>query len=300
MEFNQLEIFLAIVKYKSFSKAADQLYLTQPTVSLNIQNLERELETTLINRSGRKISLTPSGELFLQLAKEIIHQRDRAKFIIKEHAGRIQGTLELLCSSIPEQYVLPYIIRDFRLENPDVSFVVTQKNSMEILNDILAGRENFGIVGIEAKSRALETIPFYEDDLVLALPYRKDYPESFSQLLEMEDLLHADFLFRKEDSGTRVFIEKSLEKINIDFRELNIVSILDSNEMIKKMVELGQGISFLPRISIKNEVDLGLIKAFYVKDMHLKRSFYFAYSKYRTLPPHVEAFKNFIKNWPGI
>lgn len=300
MEFNQLEIFLAIERHKSFSKAAEELYLSQPTVSNNIQSLERELGTTLINRTARDISLTPSGEVFYKYAQEILNLRDQAKHSISEHSKKVEGPIRLMASSMPQQYILPYLIRDFKKVYPEVCFIVTESKSKKIIDEIQAGKLNHGIIGLETRSRALDKIAIHEDGLVLATSMDFNQLESFSQPLDMEDLLEEDFLFRKRDSGTRVFVEESLKKIGIDPGELKVSSTLDSNAMIKKMVELGQGLAILPRISIENELRLGLLKAFDIRGMETKRKFYFVYSKYRTLPPSVQAFKDFLEDWPGI
>ena len=103
MEFNQLESFLKVVKHKSFSKAAKELYLTQPTISNNIQNLEKELKTTLLDRKSRTICLTDSGKIFYKYAVELINIRDQAKINIIDHSNKMEGIIEINASSIPEQ-----------------------------------------------------------------------------------------------------------------------------------------------------------------------------------------------------
>ncbi|MBC8589860.1 selenium metabolism-associated LysR family transcriptional regulator [Wansuia hejianensis] len=300
MEFNQLESFLSVVKYKSFSKAAKELYLTQPTISNNIQNLEKELKTTLLDRKSKTISLTDSGKILYEYAMELINIREQAKFSIIEHWDKIEGKIEIDASSIPEQYILPYIIRDFRKKYPKVSFSVNHKNSKDIIDDIVKGRQNFGIVGAKCSSRMLKYIDFYEDELIFAVPNNDNYPMSTDQPLDIDVLFSEKFIFRKEGSGTRLFIEQCLCNKDISLDDLNIAYSIESNEMIKKMIELELGVSFMSKVSIKNEIDLGLIKPFKIKDLSLKRNFYFVYCKNRTLPPIVETFKDFLIDWTGI
>lgn len=296
MEFNQIESFLSVVKHKSFSKAAKELFLTQPTISNNIQNLEKELNTSLLNRTSKSISLTDSGKIFYKYALELVNTREKAIFEIRDFSENIQGQIDIISSSIPEQYVLPYIIRDFTKIYPKINFLVSQKNSKEIIDDIIEGKEAFGIVGTKIASRGLEYVDFYEDELVLAVPNNETYSIYRDKDLDLDFIFSQNFIFRKESSGTRLFIEKCLSKLDISLEDLNIISLLDSNEMIKKMIELEQGVSFLSKISIKNEIDLGLILPLNIKGLELKRNFYFVYSKYMTLPPNVEAFKDFIKD----
>lgn len=297
MEFNQLESFISVVKHNSFSLAAKELFITQPTVSNNIQNLERELNTTLLDRTSKIIRLTDSGKLFYKYAVELISMRDAAKFSISEHSRKIEGEIEISASSIPEQYILPYIIKDFVNIYPNVTFSVNHKNSKNVVDDILDGKQNYGIVGAKYYSEALEYIDFYEDELVLGVPNNDNYPWSADEYLDINILFSEKFIFRKRGSGTRRLIEQSLANKGISSDELNIISFIDSNEMIKKMIELGLGISFISRIAVKNEVDLNLIKTLRIKDLNLKRSFYFVYNKNRTLSPVVEAFKDFLIGW---
>lgn len=294
MEFNQIESFLAVVKHESFSRAAKELYLTQPTISNNIQGLEKELGTTLLNRSSKSISLTEPGQTFYKYARELINIRDKAKLEIIHQQDNIQGEIELISSSIPEQYVLPYLIRDFTKKYPKISFNISQKNSRDIIEDIINGKENFGIVGTKIPSRKLQYINFCEDELVLVVPNNERYSDLKNEILDIDFIYSQKFLFRKASSGTRIFLEKCLSQVDINIEDLKIVSYLDSNEMIKKMIELDQGISFLSRSSIQNEVELGLLKPLKVKGLKLNRKFYFVFSKYITLPPNIERFKDFL------
>ena len=300
MEFNQLESFLSVVKHKSFSKAAKELYLTQPTISNNIQNLEKELLTTLLDRKSKTITLTDSGKTFYKYATELINLRDTAKTNIINQNNTIEGILEISASSIPDQYVLPYIIRDFRKLYPGVSFSVTNRNSADIIDDILQGSQYFGIVGAKYSSSKLEYIAFFEDELILAVPNNENYPMDSYKSVDMDFLFSEKYIFRKEGSGTRLLAEKALAENGISLDDLNIASLIDSNKAIKKMVELELGVSFVSNISIKNEIALNLIKALKVEGLDLKRKFYFVYNKHVTLSPVVEVFKDFLIHWPGI
>ena len=300
MEFNQLESFLSVVKHRSFSKAAKELYLTQPTVSNNIQGLEKELNTTLLDRKSKTITLTDSGKIFYNYALELINIREQALHNISNHSNNIEGVIEITVSSIPEQFILPYIIKDFTKIHPKISFSVSTKNSKEIADDILEGRNSYGIVGTKFSSQVLKYISFYEDELVLATPNNNHYPMPIDTTLDLDILFKENFVLRTEGSGTRLFLEKCLNNIDISIDDLNAVALIDSNEMIKKMIELGLGVSFVSKISIKNEIALGLIKSFRIKDLDLKRNFYFIYSKNRTLSPIIETFKDFIGKWEGL
>ncbi len=297
MEFNQLESFISVVKHNSFSSAAKELYITQPTVSNNIQNLEKELNATLLNRNSKLITLTDAGKIFYKYAVEMINIRDNARFEISEHSKNIEGEIEITASSIPEQYILPYIIKDFLNMYPKVSFSMNQRNSKSIIDEIIEGKLNFGIVGAKYHSEMLEYFDFYEDELMLCVPNNEKYSYSNYDEVDIDMLYSEKLIFRKKGSGTRKLIEQSLSSKDISIDDLNIVSYIDSNEMIKKMIELGLGVSFISNIAVKNEVNLGLIKTLKIKDLNMKRNFYFVYSKNRVLSPVVVAFKDFLTKW---
>lgn len=297
MEFNQLESFINVVKYKNFSYAAKKLYITQPTISSNIKNLETELNTILLDRTSKTITLTDSGKIFYEYAVELINIRDKAKFIISEHMGRIEGEIDICVSSIPEEYILPYIIKDFLKLYPNVTFNVNHKNSKDVVDNILDGKLNFGIVGAKYYSEQLKYMDFYEDELVLCVPYTDKWLKFDSGYVDIDVLLTEKFILRKANSGTRALVEQRLFSKGIDINDLNTVSYIDSNDMIKKMIELNLGISFVSEIAVKNEVELKLVKTLRINDLDFKRNFYFVHSKNRTLSPLVEAFKDFLINW---
>lgn len=300
MEFNQLESFLSVVKHKSFSKAAKELYRTQPTISNNISALEKELKVTLLDRKNKTITLTDSGRRFYKYAVELVNIREDAKFDILKHENKLEGNIEIRASSIPAQYILPYIIKDFTKIYPDISFSVISKDSQTITDEILNDESAFGIVGSKNSSAKLKYTDFYKDELVLAVPKSKDYPSPDGKYLDIDIVLSNRFILRKEGSGTRDLIEKCLALKDISLDDLEISFSTDNNEMIKTMIELELGVSFLSEISIRNEVELGLIKTFKIKDLELKRSFYFVCKKNVTLHPIVEVFKNFLAEWKAI
>lgn len=297
MEFNHLESFISVVKHNSFSLAAKELFITQPTVSNNIQSLEKELNTTLLDRTSKNIRLTDSGKLFYKYAVELINMRAKAKHSIMEHSKTIEGEIEISASSIPEQYILPYIIRDFTHSYPDVTFTVNHKNSKDVVDEILDGKLHYGIVGAKYSSDILEYIDFYEDELLLGVANNENYPWPNDTLLDLEVLYSEKLILRKSGSGTRRLIEQKLNKVGISLGDLNVISYIDSNEMIKQMLQLGLGVSFISKIAVQNEVELNKIKTLRINGLTLKRSFYFVYNKNMTLSPVVEAFKDFLIEW---
>ena len=137
MDVKQLEAFVAVAKYKSFSKAARELFLTQPTVSAHIQNLEKELDAVLFNRNNKCITLTKSGEILLENAVSILNNCKKAIYDIKEYSGKIEGLIDIASSSIPETYILPDFIKSFSSKYPDVKFSISHYDSQYAISEIL-------------------------------------------------------------------------------------------------------------------------------------------------------------------
>lgn len=279
MEFNQLESFINVVNLKSFSKAAEKLFLTQPTVSNNVQSLEKELGTVLINRNNKKISVTEEGELLYSYAVNMLNMRDQATCEIGKLKGRICGNLELSSSTIPQQYILPRYLKEFSMKYPDMTFTINQGDSKKVVDDVIKGYTNYGITGAVYESKQLEYIPFYEDRIVLAVSHNDRFPLDDYAEMDLELLRRENLIMREEGSGTRKILEKALEDADMNISSMNILSSVESNETIKKMVELDMGVTFMSEIAIENEIKLKLIKPLLVKGLDIRRQFYFVYSK---------------------
>lgn len=297
MDLKQLESFVAIAKFKSFSKAANSLYLTQPTISSHIINLEKELNTTLINRSNKKISLTKAGEILYDYAVNIIHLRENAKFKLGEFKGKIVGTIEIASSTIPEQYIIPDILYKFHQIYPDVTFSMLHYDSEQVVEGILCGDIDFGIVGVEIPNKQLTYTKLVDDEIVFVTPFREPY-SSYPSTIYLKDILQENFILREKGSGTRTLLETALrENLDIDIEDLKIVAYIENTEAIKQCILKGLGVSFLSKPAVESEVRMNLLKTFKVKELELNRNFYLVSHKYRALSPLEAAFQDFIHQY---
>lgn len=294
MDFKQLETFVQVVNLESFSKAAEKLFLTQPTITSHIQNLECELDTLLINRSGKNISTTEAGKLLYKHALNIINLRDTAKFDLGLYKGKIQGHLEISSSSIPRQYVLPYIIKEFTKKYPDITLSIKDNDSKNVLEDLITGYNDFGIVGAKFESTNLEYIELLEDELVIITPHNKNIYLNEDMSLNIEFLTQEKIILREKGSGTRLLFENSIKSAGINFNNLNIAACINDTETIKKFVELDLGISIISKRAVEREIRLGTLKSYKIKNLDLKRKFYFVYHKNRHLSPLGQTFKSFV------
>lgn len=294
MEIRQLETFIQVANLKSFSKASELLYITQPTVSNHIQNLEKELDTILINRYGKSIDLTYAGKLFYKYAVNIINSCEMAKFDLAAFKGKIGGHLHIHSSSVPIRNLLPNVISEFLQEYPQVTFSLSEKDSRNVIDTILKGEADFGIVGAKYDSNKIDYIDLVEDKLLVIVPKSSKYTGKNFSTISKDILFNEKILFREEGSGTRALIEKTFNDHNINSNDLNIIGYIEDTEAIKKMVGLGLGIGFISEKSLDKNLLLENYNAVYIDDLNFSRKFYFAYHKNRQLSPLGETFKKFI------
>lgn len=293
MDFKQLEVFASVVKHQSFSKAARELFLTQPTVSAHIQNLEKELGSVLVNRSNKSITLTKSGEILYEHAIFILNNCKKAIYDIKEYSGKIEGMIDIACSSIPETYILPDFMKDFSNEYPDVKFSISHYDSQYAISEILNERVNFGLVGSKPTNPQIEYLELINDELVLIAPTDL-HIDNDNGYININELYKQNFIMRKEGSGTRNLIMNTLIENDFSTNKLNILSHVESNEAIKEMVRLGLGVSFVSYISIIDYINANKLRFYKIKDVNFERKFYFIYSKKKTFTPLEDKFLNSI------
>lgn len=296
MDFRQLETFVNVVKLKSFSKAADKLFITQPTVTNHIQNLEKELGTLLINRMGKKISLTKAGSILYKNSLSILNSFEMTKFELEAFKGKIQGHLEIASSSVPRKCLLPSIISSFLIQYPEVTFSVLENDSKQVINSILEGDYDFGIVGSKFESNNLDYISIFSDKLVLITPnnFREDL-KNYDEI-EINDLLSSKFILRERGSGTRDAIEAWFNEQGFSIDSIKVVAYIEDTNCIKELVSLGVGISLVSEKVVQDELKLGKYKMLTVKGLNINREFYFVYHKNRQLNPLGEAFRDFVLN----
>ncbi|NLY37118.1 MAG: LysR family transcriptional regulator [Tissierellia bacterium] len=293
MEFKQLECFVAVAKQRSFSKAADILFLSQPAITSNIQKLEKEFGMILFDR-GKDVALTKGGMEFYPYAVEMLNIREKAQLAIDQHKNKIEGLLEIYTSTIPEQYLLPHIIKGFKEVYPQVHFSIRHKDSQEVIEEILSGITNFGFIGAKYSYEGIKYIDFFADKLVLIASPEKSFS---GHTLDIQSLMGEEIILREEGSGTRKLIESGLASHKLDLNIFRSRTINYSLEAIKSMVALDIGISFASEVSVRREVAMGRLKQYEIKDLELTRDFSLAYCSNRYLSPVEEKFMEFVAAW---
>lgn len=299
MDIKQLEVFVAVAKHKSFSRAARELFLTQPTVSSHIQNLENEMQTVLLNRNNKTITLTDSGHILYDHAIIILNDCKKAIYDIKEYSGKIEGSISIVCSSVPEAHLFPSFLNNFCDQYPNITFTINHCISNLVIPEILSERATFGIVGSKQKHTHIDYYDFINDELVLICPsdYQIDNVDGYIDISELKNLT---FIMRKEGSGTRNVIIKKLNTSPVSPSHLKVRAYVESNNAIIEMVRNGLGCSFVSRVSAKDLIERGELKEYKIKDYPLVRNFYFIFSKKKVFTPTEKKFIEYFKSYYDV
>ena len=294
MEFKQLEAFVAVVDYGSFSEAARKLYLTQPTISTHIRSLEEELHTRLIIRTTKKLTITPKG---YQLYDSAVRMLDIRNNLFENFTGSKKQIIDLAASTIPSSYLLPELMAGFGRMYPDVYFHSWQTDSAGAISRVLDGSVDLALTGQNTGDDSCIFIPFCQDDMVIATPVNDHYLQLKERPVTFSDFLKDPIIIRERGSGTKKEMDIFLENAGIEPSSLNVVARMNDLESIKKSIVNGLGISIL---SARSAVDLKKTKQillFPLEGTAHKRSFYIVSSKNRILKAHVRQFIQYVKNY---
>jgi len=293
MDFRRLEVFCKVYELRSFSKAALQSYLTQPTVSGYIAFLEDKFGAKLFDRLGKEISPTKAGETLYAYAKKILATKEEAERDINLVLGRKKGRLKLGGSTIPGQYILPSFLGRFKALYPNCKVILTIGDTKQIVEMTLNGEAEIGMVGARLNIPKLNFEPFTKDELILIVP--GGHPLAKKAFVDFDTLKKAPFIIREPGSGTRMTMEHAFKEKGIEISEVNIVAELGSTEAVRQAVIAGMGVSILSKRAVEIEVNAGLVKAVKLDDMEIKRDFYLVYHTQKTLSPLAVAFLEFLK-----
>ncbi len=293
MELRHLEIFCEIVERKSFSKAADALFLTQPTLSSHIKAFENTLHTKLLDRLGREVIPTRAGSILYHYAKEIVRLKKEAKQALDQFTGKMTGNLEVGGSTIPGVYILPSLIGEFKKICPDIIVTLRIGDTKEIATMVLEGKAEIGVVGAKIEDTHIENSEFLKDSLILVAPL------SYHQTtISKKDLKGVPLIFREKGSGSRTVLEKTIKDIGIEIDDLNIVAEIGSTEAVKQAVRSGIGFSVLSRRSVQDELAHKTLKEVKAEGLSIVRSFYIITHKLRVKSPLCKAFLEFLQKRP--
>lgn len=292
MDIRALEVFCKIVELKSFSRAAEAVYLTQPTVSGHIKVLEEFVGVKLLDRLGREVLPTKVGELLYGYAKQILALRNQAIQALEEYKGSLKGHLVIGGSNIPGEYFLPTLLATFKARYPEISITLRIADSREIVRGVLEGTVELGAVGAKFDDGQLIYLKLLEDELVLALP--PGHAWASKPVVALKELVEQPMILREVGSGSRKVFEDALHAAGLDSSALTVVAELGSTEAIRQALKSGAGVSVISLRAIQDDLDRGTLRTVPLEGIRLTRDFYLVYHKNRSRSPLCEAFANFL------
>lgn len=286
---NQLQIFLTVAKAQSVTKAAEELHLTQPAVSIQLKNFQDQFEIPLTEVIGRKLYVTEFGSEIAEVAENIIDQVHAIDFKTQAHKGQLAGRLKVSIVSTGK-YVMPYFMSGFINMHPGVELVMDVTNKMKVLESLSKNEVDFSLVSIIPDDFDVNKIDLIDNHLYLV--GNKD--TRFKKNISPKELFpELPLIFREAGSGTRETMERFIGKHHLKVRKK---LELTSNEAVKQAVIAGLGYSVMPLIGIRNEIASGILKIIPIKGLPIRTTWQLIWMKGKRLSPVSSAFLEYVQH----
>ncbi|RLB74638.1 MAG: hypothetical protein DRH03_00580 [Deltaproteobacteria bacterium] len=295
IEMRQIQVFLAVSELLNFSRAAEKIHLTQPTVSGHLKALEKYLKVELVERGKRGVRLTPAGELFHPFARRIFALQNRAAKELRLYSEAQTGKLEIGGSNTPGEYILPAIIGHFSSQHRQARITLKIGDSNSITNLVADGELELGLVGAPAPENEFTSHRCLADELILVTSPKVASELKISMQLNLEDLRKLPFIIREKGSGTRRTFENTLQETGLNnLRELNIIAEMGSAEAIRQALKNHLGIAVVSSLSVAEDLESGKLQKLLLPGAPIYRPFYLISNRDRTLSPLAESLSQFI------
>ncbi len=275
MEDFRLKVFYTVGKKQSFTKAASELFITQPAITQHIKRLEEDLGVMLFERRGSFITLTREGDILYKYASEIFQLYQEALFELGTLKNQHQGSLRLGASTTIAQYLISPVLASFHEKSPNLKLNLLNGNTELIVNALLSKSIDLGIVEGKKHHSDLKYTDFMEDELVAVVQSNSRYAKK--NTIELNDLLTIPLVMREHGSGTLEVIESAFKENGIKFSSLPIVMHLGSTESIKSFLEHSNALSFFSIRAIQKEIKQGELKILTINNFKIMRQFSFVH-----------------------
>lgn len=294
MSDRRLQVFQSVARLLSFTKAAEELHMTQPAVTFQVRQLEEQFNTRLFDRTHNRISLTEAGEKVFQYAERIFQLYGEMDNSIRELTGEISGILVLGASTTVAEYMLPVLLGDFKAKNPEVTIRLRVANTEGIVAQVENNEIDLGVVEAPVNNKNLVVEVCRTDQMVLIVPPGHELANE--PRVPMSKIVEYPFICREEGSGTREVMFEHMQSVGVDANDLHITMELGSIEAIKGAVESGMGVSILSRATVVKELKLGTLVAIDV-DPPITRPFSFVHQKQKFKARAMDELLTFARNY---
>ncbi|MBU8769809.1 LysR family transcriptional regulator [Cytobacillus oceanisediminis] len=267
MYYDALKTFVTLAEVKNFTKTAELLLMSQPSVSLHIKNLEKEFQTKLFQRSPKYLKITPSGEILYDRAKQMITIYEQTRQEILEQQNTIKGDLKIAASFTIGEYILPPLLLDLQNQYPELNLQVTIANTEEVVQSTRSHHVDIGLIEGQTNERELIVTPFLEDELFIVTS--NQHPLVQKEETTIADLQNQQWIMRENGSGTREYFNHVVRSNGLKVKSLLTIS---SNQGIKETLINGLGISILSGSVVERDVKQNNLSIIKVKNQEFKRT----------------------------
>ena len=290
----RLQVFHTVARLLSFTKAAEELHMTQPAVTFQVRQLEEQFNTRLFDRTHNRISLTEAGKRVHECAERIFELYAEMDNSVRELTGDISGVLILGASTTIAEYMLPALLGDFKAKYPDITIRLKVANTDGIVSQVENNAIDLGVVEAPVNNKNLVVEECRTDHLVLIVPPAHELAKE--DLVPIQRVADYPFICREEGSGTREVMIESMQDAGVSPADLNIAMELGSLEAIKGAVEAGMGVSILSNATIQKELKLGTLVAVQL-DPPIDRPFSFVHQKQKFRVRAMDELLSFARNY---
>lgn len=290
----KLETFIHAAESLSFSEAAKQLNLTQPTVSYQVKSLEKELGVELFGRVGSGLQLTEAGRLLLPWARKLFHQSKEMQEMVSALQDGVVGHLRIACSTTAGKYILPQLAARFCQRYPGIKVSIMRCTSPDVAVRLMENEANLGVVSYEVQDEGIESQEFFDDVINLIVP--RSHPWAMRRVIDPEELVNEPLIMREPASGTRRILLSQLAKFDISLDDLNIFMEIGNAEAIVRTVASGYGVSFVSTLASACPLERGNVVEVQIRGVDLRRKVFMI--RKRLEEPHraQEVFWSFVHN----
>ncbi|MBE3571287.1 MAG: LysR family transcriptional regulator [Bacillales bacterium] len=285
-----LHVFVKVTEKKNFTRAAEELHMTQPAVSQHIQTLERLMGTKLLERNNKYVKLNKAGKIVYHHAKEILGLYTRMNHLIDDFMNRASGALSIGASYTYGEYILPHIMAELHKQYPLIKPAITIGNSNEIIEMVSNHQLDVGIIEMDIEMKDVYIEPFAEDQMFIIAS--ANHPYAKKKRVSIDDLRSETWIVRETGSGTRKATDKLFS--NYNFFPHDIMEF-GSTQLIKEVVEAGLGITFLSQWTVRKELSFGTLKQLNIDDQPFFRQFSFITQKTPFYTKAMEVFLDILR-----
>lgn len=285
MDVRGLEVFLSVAKHLNFTRAGEEVHLSQPSVSVRIRQLERDLGSKLFEQLGKRIALTEAGQLLLPYAIRVMAAMDDALHAIDELKGLERGSLRIGASTTPGMYLIPQTIAQFKQQYPKIDVHLAVKDTRQIEEGVIRNEFDFGFVGGHLAGDEVDVLTWIIDHLVLVVP--SNHVLARKKLVKVADLRKERFILREPGSATRAAVVNHLQKSDL---KVETIMEMENPESVKKAVQSGLGIAFISKFAVETELKAKSLVAVRVKGLDINRELKIVYRKDKHLGRAAQTF----------